>query len=240
MNTSSKLTVLFITIFVFGYFLSSLLYAHKNKKFNGSMLQRKVFMWLPIFFVFLLYINTGLISQLVVTGIVITGIMLDLFSKINKSSTKFLLTTYALLVSLGILCALQIVDQNNNLLIAVVFSSVMSDVFAFFFGNYIGRHKLPKALNSRKSWEGVLGQLVGALFGILLVNMFVTNVPIAWFIVIGAASATGDLLNSYIKRKEGFKDWSNRIPGHGGYLDRFSSLSLVLIAAFMISSFAYA
>ena len=116
--------------------------------------------------------------------------------------------------------------QAVSLLITLCFTTVLADVTAFFMGNYLGKHKLPAALNDRKSWEGAMGQVAGALLGVVLVNAYVIHVPSLWlFLPIGAGSAAGDLANSYVKRLAGIKDWSDNIPGHGGYLDRFSSLA---------------
>jgi len=121
----------------------------------------------------------------------------------------------------------------KNLLLVIGIASSVSDVTAFFFGSYFGIHKLPSFVNVNKSWEGILGQIAGALIGVLLIKLFIADkVNILLFLPIGAGSSIGDILNSYIKRKVGIKSWSYLLPGHGGVIDRFSSLAWSAIFTF--------
>ena len=118
-------------------------------------------------------------------------------------------------------------------LVTICFASVLSDVFAFFGGSYFGKHPLPDFINARKSYEGIVGQLIGAIVGVAAVSLL-PGISFAWRLgfIIGVASAIGDLINSIAKRQLGIKDWGNAIPGHGGVLDRFSSLSFALAAGY--------
>ena len=114
-------------------------------------------------------------------------------------------------------------------------ASVFSDVIAFFFGRYLGRHRLPGWINRGKSWEGVLGQLIGGVLGVFHLGMlFGTQPTLLAGLVIGVASAVGDLVNSIAKRIAGSEDCGSTIPGHGGVIDRFCSLNIALTAAVLL------
>ena len=68
--------------------------------------------------------------------------------------------------------------------------------------------------------------LRSSLIGVLLIKYFVVHQGnILIFLPIGIGSAIGDLMNSRAKRIAGIKNWSNFIPGHGGFIDRFCSLA---------------
>lgn len=126
----------------------------------------------------------------------------------------------------------------TSLILVVAFSSVMSDISAYFFGNFFGKHKLPRQINANKSWEGIVGQIVGAIAGFyLILPILQPQSSIIIALVIGVSSTLGDILNSIIKRRINIKDWGKTIPGHGGVLDRFASLSFAIIATFWYAQF---
>jgi len=110
----------------------------------------------------------------------------------------------------------------------VIISALGSDIFAYFTGRLLGKHKLAPNLSPKKTIEGAIGGLIGSsllscLFGYIFMKEMTIICLILGFIG-GAAGIAGDLTASAFKRKMGIKDFSNLIPGHGGVLDRFDSV----------------
>lgn len=119
------------------------------------------------------------------------------------------------------------------------FCAWMSDIFAYFVGRKFGKHKLAPTVSPKKSVEGAVGGVVGAvLFNIALLAVFdkfffethhITYTEIIILtIILSVMSIFGDLSASVIKRKHGIKDFGNILPGHGGVMDRFDSCFFVL------------
>lgn len=238
MHELIKLSVLFFIIFGVGYVLSAYLYKKQNKAFAKSGLQTKVLMWVPIFLLFLLFMLGSNWVRLAILAYIYLYIAKELIMALKLSPNKWLVSIFSAIVCTGLFLLLVIYQQYTAIVIVIGFSSVLSDVFAFFMGNFWGRHQLPKAINPGKSWEGVFGQIIGAAFGVFLVNIFVVPVNFWLFLPIGIGSAFGDIVNSYIKRKYGVKDWGSTLPGHGGFLDRFASLSFATLLV-MLCIFAF-
>lgn len=118
-------------------------------------------------------------------------------------------------------------------------ASSLADVGAFFLGKFCGFHHLAPWINAQKTWEGIIGEFLGAFFMIILLQHFVfPSLSLFYWIPIGMGSTTGDILNSYTKRRVGIVSWGNFLPGHGGLTDRFISLSGSTFFVFLFFHFA--
>lgn len=225
----AKVILLFGILFLLGYLLSAYLYKTRGKQFRGSALHIKVLLWLPIFAVFMTGIYGPFLLRLAICLWVLVHMLRELVQRLAASHHRVLVHAYTCLTAAAFLHLLffDIFQPDATLLLVTLgFASVLSDVAAFFIGNFYGRHHLPERFNAHKSWEGVAGQLIGAVIGVALIRICIDS-DISWWLAlpIGIGAALGDLANSYVKRKEGIKDWGASLPGHGGYLDRFASLS---------------
>lgn len=120
-----------------------------------------------------------------------------------------------------------------------VYSIVIStDMFAYFFGRKLGKHKLCPDISPNKSVEGsIFGLIFGVVVGVgvaLISKIVVLNSPKEWIIgtillilfsgLVSIFDQIGDLIESKFKRSFNVKDFGFIFPGHGGVLDRFDSL----------------
>lgn len=139
------------------------------------------------------------------------------------------------------------------ILLAIAVLVWVADIAAYFAGRRYGRRKLAPAISPGKTWEGVLGALLGVLaYGVALdVITHAWQGPVAplfafgWgavtvlaMLVLAALSILGDLFESWMKRCAGRKDSSRLLPGHGGILDRIDALTPTLPVAALLVSFA--
>ena len=129
----------------------------------------------------------------------------------------------------------------------------VADIAAYFAGRRFGRRKLAPAISPGKTWEGVVGALLGVLaFGIALdlyaharpgplTPLFESHrgaLTVLAMLALAALSVLGDLFESWMKRGAGRKDSSGLLPGHGGVLDRIDALTPALPAAALLIAFA--
>jgi phosphatidate cytidylyltransferase len=124
------------------------------------------------------------------------------------------------------------------------------DIFAYFVGKAIGRHKMAPRISPKKTWVGAAASLLASVLVAWL--LFTYSLPINltllhWglierrdglfgaphpamgpiillTIVVNIAAQLGDLVESLIKRGAGVKDSGALLPGHGGMLDRIDAL----------------
>lgn len=124
------------------------------------------------------------------------------------------------------------------ILLSVFFMIWMSDVGAYCLGMAFGQRpdsrKLFPAISPKKSWIGAAGGVLFT-FATAFAIFFVYGrelLPLAVWLLIAAVVAVvgiyGDLFESLIKRHARVKDSGCVIPGHGGVLDRFDDVLLVM------------
>jgi phosphatidate cytidylyltransferase len=142
-----------------------------------------------------------------------------------------------------------------NFLLSIFSLVWMADIAAYFGGKMFGRHKLAPNISPGKSWEGAIFGWIGVL-GLAALWIWIDTVvpsnslsfyselharyPLACWVIfsfLAAASVTGDLIESLVKRSAGFKDSSNLLPGHGGILDRIDALLPVLPLTILFLNF---
>ncbi|MBF91413.1 MAG: hypothetical protein CMP34_01240 [Rickettsiales bacterium] len=119
----------------------------------------------------------------------------------------------------------------------LIFFTICSDVGAYIFGNLIGGRKLLEKVSPKKTVSGAFG---GVIFPLLFCFLFFNNFASFWVLFIYCILfsffvQSGDLIESYFKRKCFVKDSSNLIPGHGGILDRLDGIFLLLISVSILN-----
>jgi phosphatidate cytidylyltransferase len=160
------------------------------------------------------------------------------------------------LLTLAWVALAQAHQRGINFLLSVLVLVWAADVFAYFFGKAVGgrwiKTKLAASISPGKSWEGVLGGMLGvlcvALIWVEVDRRWPLSIPSfysllfakGWWLALPALlfmcvmSVVGDLVESLVKRSAGMKDSSGLLPGHGGVLDRVDALLPTLPLAMML------
>ncbi len=127
----------------------------------------------------------------------------------------------------------------------------VADIAAYFTGRAFGKRKLAPSISPGKTWEGVMGAVVGVLMLAVLCSAVTVLTPNfyslllvkqgwilggAVMVLLVAVSVMGDLFESLLKRRVGLKDSSNLLPGHGGVMDRVDALVATMPVAMFAGS----
>lgn len=142
-------------------------------------------------------------------------------------------------------------------IILTLLGAISADIFAYFTGSalhgkFFKTQPFPKT-SPKKSWEGIIGGYIGCILTLLVATKVLSlelRLPIIVFMTTcPIISIFGDWLASFCKRFLDIKDSSDGIEksrfsslkllekfmsGHGGYLDRIDSISMVACLMFWL------
>jgi CDP-diglyceride synthetase len=119
--------------------------------------------------------------------------------------------------------------QGAKITLALFVIVWVHDTFAYLTGITVGKHPLAPTISPAKTVEGAVGGLLFAGIAAVLISLWVVS-GLSWLfwgggvLLIVLLANLGDLAESKMKRLAGVKDSGNRMPGHGGFFDRFDAL----------------
>jgi phosphatidate cytidylyltransferase len=165
----------------------------------------------------------------ILSVIIIIGGFVELFKLYRKSGyshLKFFLLSVLILAVLSAGFFLFSLKDQGLILFSFLILSVF-DGYSQITGQLFGKKRLFPRVSPNKTVEGLIGGAVIAVLSALVFRNLIQEkslnaILLAAVIVVFAFA--GDAAKSVYKRKYGVKNFSNLIPGNGGFLDRFDSL----------------
>ena len=150
----------------------------------------------------------------------------------KKKNAIFFLGLIVLFTFLLSLLRIYNFEEFNLTFLWLIILTWLSDIGGYIFGKLFGGPKLTQ-ISPNKTWAGVIGSIILSQFAFLIFFLnsdYKFNITIIFMqLFLSIIGQFGDILMSYIKRKNNKKDTSNFIPGHGGFLDRVDGLIWIII-----------
>ena len=150
----------------------------------------------------------------------------------KKKNAIFFLGLIVLFVFLLSLLRIYNFEEFNLTFLWLIVLTWLSDIGGYIFGKLFGGPKLTQ-ISPKKTWAGAIGSIILSQFAFLIFFLnsnYKFNINIIFMqLFLSIIGQFGDILMSYVKRKNNKKDTSNFIPGHGGFLDRVDGLIWIII-----------
>jgi len=150
----------------------------------------------------------------------------------NISFAVFSLVYYSLFLSSIYFISFVNGEHQAWKIFAIIALTWTNDTMAYVVGSQIGKNKMFPRMSPNKTWEGTIGGIIFTLIASMLfyytIGVFSPFIWLCIALIIGIFGTIGDLVESMLKRSLDVKDTGTLLPGHGGLLDRFDSLTLHL------------
>lgn len=172
----------------------------------------------------------------------------ELFSKAEKPFDQIGRLLLAIVyigipIALVEMITLSQMQYGRYLVLAMLFIVWASDSFAYLGGSKIGKTPFFKRISPKKTWEGIVCGVIGAMvFGYICSLIFpAVEYTLGQWLIIAIVGCVfgilGDLVESMLKRSLGIKDSGTILPGHGGFLDRFDAF--LILVPFVVFTIIY-
>lgn len=227
------LSVLFAIIVIFGgYELSKIL--DRPRTSVGSYIHIVLAAGPMLFFMTGFATHNIYATGVFISCILMVFLIINLWMKpLAYEKVKYLFTFlyWGLPFGLGTYLLFHTNKDVQMMFFGVILLLWTSDTMAYFTGKLIGKNKLFPSVSPGKTREGSLGAgLFSVLVGIGFAYAIDDNIT-KWIIIaitVWIIGTLGDLVESKVKRVQNVKDSGSILPGHGGFLDRFDSLVMVI------------
>jgi phosphatidate cytidylyltransferase len=132
-------------------------------------------------------------------------------------------------------------EHGGGLVLDVLIGTFLNDTCAYFAGRAWGTRPIAPRISPNKTFEGLLGGIVGGTFFFWL---FAISYQHDWFsgpdaLLIGfcvaLAAPLGDLFESALKRDLDVKDAGRFFGAHGGVLDRLDGVLFTIVVGYYVS-----
>ncbi len=208
----------------------------KIKSFLPYILLAGLFIFFNYFSIKPFGLTLFLLPSLVINLVLV----FDLFSAknffLNKDSQKkrlkrryaciifYLISGFVFLTQIAFVTA----AYTPQILIGIFILVWANDTFAYLLGKNFGKNKLMPGISPKKTIEGLIGGIIGAIVtGVnkfTFIKIYPVSIWIVLSVIVSVFGTIGDLVQSKFKRQAGVKDSGTIMPGHGGLYDRLDSI----------------
>ena len=212
-------------------------YLKKKKKINILLSRHKIS---GLDFVIIFKVNFLLLLTFYYSNYILVFVILIFFFLYSYLILKFdfekLLGLVYCSAPFFILVNLRNDNNYEQFLFFIFFFTILTDVFSFFSGKIFKGKKIYPSISAGKTVSGTIG---GILIPCILSFFMFINLKDFYLVLFSSIFFSmivqlGDVLESYFKRLCNVKDSGNLIPGHGGVLDRFDGLFLLVMVIFIL------